>query len=151
MTEAKRIQEQLERAFTGPAWHGPALLELLAEVNAGQAAERPIAGRHSIWELVLHIAAWDKAVASSLAGERASLSDAENFPAVTDTGDNAWLRALEILKDSHGKLHDAIGRVEDARLDEPILEGMPSIYSTLHGVIQHDLYHAGQITILKRA
>jgi uncharacterized damage-inducible protein DinB len=151
MTEARRIQEQLKCAFSGPAWHGPALRELLANVNSRAAAERPIAGRHSIWELVLHIAAWNRAVANRLAGERGNLSDAENFPAVTDTGDDAWLRALEILQQSHSQLYDAIGRLDDARLDEPILEGMSSIYSTLHGVIQHDLYHAGQIALLKRA
>jgi len=69
--EVRRIQRQLEHTFNGPAWHGPALLELLADVNAGKAAARPIAGAHSIWELVLHIAAWDKAVARRLAGDRA--------------------------------------------------------------------------------
>ena len=150
-SEAKRIQEQLERAFDGRAWHGPAVLELLADVEAGKAAARPIAGAHSIWELVLHIAAWDKAVARRLAGDRAELPDEEDWPAVNGTSDEDWQLALETLKTCHRELHEAIGHVADARLDQPILEGMTSTYGTLHGAIQHDLYHAGQIAILKKA
>lgn len=150
-SEVKRIQDQLERAFAGEAWHGPSVSELLANVNAGKAAARPIAGAHSIWQLVLHIAAWDKAVARRLAGDRAELSDKEDWPAVNDTSDEAWRQAVEALQTGHRELHEAIGRLEDAGLDHPIVEGMPSVYVTLHGVIQHDLYHAGQIAILKKA
>ena len=150
-SEVKRIQYQLKRAFAGEAWHGPSVLELLANVNAGKASARPIAGAHSIWELVLHIAAWDKAVTRRLAGDRAELSDEEDWPAVSDTSDEAWRQALEALQTDHRELHEAIGRLEDPRLDQPIVEGMPSVYVTLHGVIQHDLYHAGQIAILKKA
>src|SRR4029077_12336526 len=87
ISEAKRIQEQLERAFDGGAWHGPAVLELLADVDAGKASARPIAGAHSIWELVLHIAAWDHAVARRLTGDRAELPNEEDWPAVNDTSD----------------------------------------------------------------
>ena len=151
ISETRRIQGQLRRAFSGRAWHGPAVLEVLAGVESRKAAARPIAGVHSIWELVLHIAAWDKAVAKRLAGDRAELPDEEDWPAVDDISDEAWQQALETLKSCHHELHEAIGRVADARLDQPILEGMPSTYGTLHGVIQHDLYHAGQIAILKKA
>ncbi|HTS08685.1 MAG TPA: DinB family protein, partial [Candidatus Eisenbacteria bacterium] len=68
-TEATRIADQLRRAFDGSAWHGPALLEILADVDAAAAAARPIANVHSIWELVLHIAAWDGAGLRRLAGK----------------------------------------------------------------------------------
>jgi uncharacterized damage-inducible protein DinB len=151
MSETNRIQDQLERGFTGSAWHGPSVLELLADLDAAKAAARPIAGAHSIWELVLHIGAWDQAAARRLRGDRAELSDAEDWPAVSDTSAEAWAQTLEMLKKNHRELHEAIGRVEETRLDEPILEGMTSVYGTLHGVIQHDLYHAGQIAILKKA
>ena len=84
-SEIKRIQGQLERAFAGEAWHGPSLLELLAAVNGDKAAARPIASAHNIWELVLHLAAWDQAVVRRLAGDRAQLSESEDWPAVKDT------------------------------------------------------------------
>lgn len=151
VSEAKRIQDQLERSFTGGAWHGPALMELLTDVDAAKAAARPMGSAHSIWELVLHIAAWNKAAARRLSGDRADLSDEENFPTVGETTNEAWRSALELLVANHRELHDAIGGLDDVGLDQPIVEGMTSVYGTLHGVIQHNLYHAGQIAILKKA
>lgn len=149
-TEANRIQEQLQRAFAGRAWHGPSVLELLADVDAAKAAARPIANAHSIWELVLHIAAWDKAGVRRLNGDRADLTDGENFPAVTDTSEEAWHQTIESLKRAHRELHYAIESLDDTRLDQPIIAGMSSVYGTLHGIIQHGLYHAGQIALLKK-
>ena len=100
-SEVERIQSQLRRAFEGKAWHGPALLELLADVDAPKAAARPIGGAHSIWELVLHIAAWDKAVANRLDGGRGEVSDEENFPVVNDTSEASWQKTIETLKENH--------------------------------------------------
>jgi uncharacterized damage-inducible protein DinB len=150
-SEVERIQSQLRRAFEGKAWHGPALLELLADVDAPKAAARPIADAHSIWELVLHIAAWDKAVANRLDGGRGAVSDEENFPVVNDTSEASWQKTIETLKQNHDALMEAVGRVDESRLDTPVVEGMSSVYGHMHGAIQHDLYHAGQIAILKKA
>jgi uncharacterized damage-inducible protein DinB len=150
-SEVERIQGELRRAFEGEAWHGPAVLELLRDVTAEQAAARPIAGAHTIWELVLHIAAWENAGRRRLGGDRAQLSDEEDFPPINDTSEAAWRETIEALKSGHSKLYDAIAGLDESRLDEPILDGMRSVYITLHGVIQHDLYHAGQIALLKKA
>lgn len=151
MKETERIRDQLQRAFAGDAWHGPAVLEVLENVTASQAAMRPIAGAHSIWELVLHIGAWTDACRRRLAGDRAELADEENFPPIADTSDKAWENTLRSLRESHQQLSDAIASVDETRLDNPILEGMPSIYITLQGAVQHSLYHTGQIAILKKA
>jgi len=151
MTEIERIIDQLNRAFVGEAWHGPAVIEILEGVTAQQAAGYPLAGGHSIWELALHLAAWMRAVLRRLQGDPAQLTDAENFPAVTDSGKQAWEEARESIKQAHAELRNAILLLDDSRLDEPIIENMSSIYVTLHGVIQHSLYHAGQIAILKKA
>lgn len=151
MKETERIREQLEHAFAGGAWHGPSVLEILENVTAGQALERPIAGAHSIWELVLHIKAWDDACRRRLLGDRAELPDEEDWPPVDETSDEAWDKTLAALREGHQKLAAAIATVDEARLDEPILQGMATVYATLHGTVQHDLYHAGQIAILKKA
>lgn len=150
-TEIERIQEQLRRAFEGEAWHGPSLLELLADLNAADAASRPIKNGHSIWELVLHIAAWNRAVANRLRGGLGEVKDDENFPVITDTSEAAWQLALDTLKASQHELSDAMGAIEETRLDQPIVAEMSSVYVQLHGAIQHGLYHAGQVAILKRA
>src|SRR5262245_6204515 len=89
-SEASRIAEQLRRAFYGSAWHGPAVLELLEDVNAKRAAARPLADVHSIWELVLHIEAWDGAGLKRLAGKTARLTDKQNFPPAPQATEAAW-------------------------------------------------------------
>jgi len=151
MKETERIADQLSRAFAGPAWHGSSLRELLADVDAKRAAARP-AGAHSVWEVVLHIAAWDAAMRRRLAGERAEIYQTDlDWPKVFDTSETAWQQTLAQLTQAHDELRQAITELDEARLDEPILEGMPSVYVSLHGVIQHDLYHAGQIAVLLKA
>lgn len=151
MTEIERIADQLKRAFAGEAWHGRAVAEILQDVTAQQAAAHPLDGAHSIWELALHIAAWQRAGSGRLAGDRAQLSDAENFPAVTDTNEQAWEETKQALRQSYEELSEAISRLDESQLDQPIIKGMSSVYVTLHGIVQHTLYHAGQIAILKKA
>ena len=88
--EISRIADQLKRAFEGDAWHGPAVLEVLEGVSARPAAAKPIPGAHSIWEIVLHIAAWDGAIRRRMEGQALQLSDEQDFPPVKDTSDAAW-------------------------------------------------------------
>src|SRR5580692_8893373 len=100
-----RIADQLRRAFDGDAWHGDSVLQILNGVDAKTAAAHPIAGAHSIWELVLHIAAWDGAVLRRLHSDvPVELEDAENFPAGTDTSEAAWYQALAHAKQVHEQL-----------------------------------------------
>jgi uncharacterized damage-inducible protein DinB len=151
MTEVERIADQLKRAVTGGAWHGAAIEEILAEITAEQAATRPFNGAHNIWEIVLHISAWLQAGSRRLAGDRAQLADTEDWPAITDSSEQAWKEANTQITQAYVALSSAIGQLRDSSLDQPILEDMSSVYVTLHGVIQHTLYHAGQIAILKKA
>jgi uncharacterized damage-inducible protein DinB len=155
MTEVQRIKDQFQRAFNGEAWHGPAVLKILDGVTAQQAAAHPIPGAHSIWELTLHIAAWENACRRRLDGDPAQLSDDEDWPKVEDTSDEAWRTTQQRLRDNHAALLNAISAVDDSKLDRPIIEDpkipFSSVYVTLHGGVQHDLYHAGQIAILKKA
>jgi uncharacterized damage-inducible protein DinB len=152
-SEAARIADQLRRAFDGDAWHGDSLFEILKGVTAAQAAARPIASAHSIWELVLHIAAWDGAARRRLGGVALELSDAENFPPVTDVSEAAWRAVLEEVRRVHEKLVEAVAALPDSRLYEmvPGKQGAHyNFYYMLHGVAQHELYHAGQIALLKK-
>jgi uncharacterized damage-inducible protein DinB len=131
------------------------VLSLLNGVTAAQAAAHPIPGAHSIWELTLHIAAWEDACRRRLEGDPAQLADDENWRPITDTSEAAWERTKQELTDTHRRLLDAIAAIDDSRLDQPIMTSseipFSSAYVTLHGGVQHDLYHAGQIAILKKA
>jgi uncharacterized damage-inducible protein DinB len=151
MTEVERIVDQLNRAVTGGAWHGAAVEEILAGITAEQAATRPFNGAHNIWEIALHISSWLQAGSRRLAGDRAQLTDTEDWPAITDSSEQAWKEANAQITQAYVALSSAIGQLRDSSLDQPILEDMSSVYVTLHGVIQHTLYHAGQIAILKKA
>jgi uncharacterized damage-inducible protein DinB len=151
MNEVERIADQLKRAFEGEAWHGPSVLEIIEGITSQQASAHTFDGTHSIWELVLHIAAWERAILRRLHGDRAQLPAEEDWPAVVITTDEAWEETKQALNQGNHDLRAAILGVENSRLDQPIIEGMSSVYVTLHGIVQHDLYHAGQIAMLKKA
>src|SRR5260370_14810667 len=87
-----------------------------------------------------------------LTGDRAkiNISSPEDWPPAEDTSETAWEQAKAALDRGHQALVEAIAQTPESVLDEPIFEGMSTVYVTLHGVIQHDLYHAGQIAILKK-
>jgi len=155
MSEVDRIRDQFRRAFDGEAWHGPSVMKLLEGVTAEQAAAHPIPGAHSIWELTQHIRAWEGACLRRLNGDPAQLSDQEDWEPVNDFSEASWAQTKRSLRETHEQLLQAIGTVDDSRLDQPIIDHpkikFSSVYVTLHGGVQHDLYHAGQIAILKKA
>jgi len=152
MREVERIADQLKRAHEGGAWHGPSIGELLADVSAEQAASRPVEGAHSIWELVEHIEAWERAILRRLGGDPAQIYNTEeDWPPTRDASEDAWQQTRKKLADTDAALREASLRLDDAQLDEPIIAEMSSRYVSLHGAVQHTLYHAGQIALVKKA
>jgi len=151
MGEVRRILDQSRRAFEGTAWHGPSLMMILDGITHSQAASRPLSEAHSIWELVFHIAAWERAGLRRLGGDPANLSDAEDWPTVADTSEEAWEQTRKTLKQGHDEFQEAVSKLDDSGLDQLLVGGPASVYGTLHGIIQHTLYHAGQIAMLKKA
>ena len=149
--ESARIADQLRRAFDGSAWHGPALMELLADVDAATAAARPLGNVHSIWELVLHIAVWDGAALERLAGKKCQPSGEKNFPPVRKATAAAWRKAVADAKRTHDKLVKTVAALSEERLHDRCPGKRYDFYHLLHGVAQHELYHAGQIAVLKKA
>ena len=151
MSDAARIAEQLRNAFEGNAWHGPALLELLDDVDPATAASHPLPETHSIWELVLHIAAWDEAVNRRIVERKAlQLKAAQNFPPVKDKSAAAWKQAVADVKKTHAALIKTTLGLSDKQLAERVPGKKYNIRFMLDGVAQHELYHAGQIAILKK-
>jgi uncharacterized damage-inducible protein DinB len=152
MSLSLRIADQLRRSFDGDAWHGDSLLEILQGVDAKKAAAHPIAGAHSIWELLLHLSAWDGAVLRRMDSDvLVELNAAENFPAVTETSEAAWQQAIAHARRVHEKLISAVSAFPESRLTEEIPGKDYDFTNMLLGVVQHELYHAGQIALLKKA
>ncbi len=151
ISAAGRVADQLRRAFDGSAWHGPALLELLEDVDAGTAASKPIPKVHSIWELVLHVAVWDRAALRRLSGEKWQPTGVANFPLVTAPTAAEWRKAIAATKRTHDTLVKTVAALPDSRLRDRVPGKRYDFYHMLQGIAQHELYHAGQIAILKKA
>jgi uncharacterized damage-inducible protein DinB len=152
MLETDQIVEELKLAFEGEPWHGPALMDILAGVDAKAASSHPIAEAHSIWELVLHVAAWERAINTRIVQRKAlQLADEENFPAVTDTSEAAWRQAIEKLREDHRELVATASGLSESRLSERAPGKPYDIRFMLHGAAQHAAYHGGQIALLKKA
>ena len=151
MNEIERIEDQLRRSIQGDAWHGPALNELIDDVTAEEAAAKPIPHAHSIWEILLHIISDQELVLERLAGKPASYSGEQDWPPVRDESSTAWASAIRSLNNASARLSKAILELDATQLDKPIVAGFSSVYTTLHGDVQHNLYHAGQIALLKKA
>ena len=151
MKETERIADQLKRAVYGEAWSGPSVKEVLDGVSAAVAASRPVAGAHSIWELVLHIGAWINIARRRVEGETVNVTPEVNFPPVVDTSEAAWKAALKSLEMEEEALRNTILRLSDEQLDQLVRPSGLSVYILLHGAVQHSLYHAGQIPLLRKA
>lgn len=150
MAEKKRTLELLDRAYRAKAWHGPALLETLKDVNAAMAATRVVKGAHTIWELVDHLASWNAIVAERLAGGAPAVTADVNFPKSPQPTAAAWRQTLARLAASQRKFRAAVARFPVPRLGR-IRPGTKTSWNVLiHGQIQHQLYHAGQIAMLRR-
>jgi uncharacterized damage-inducible protein DinB len=150
LSEIEWIEDQLQRAFEGNAWHGPSVHEVLADVTPEQAAARPIPAAHSIWEIVLHMRFWEAAVEARARGSKLEVTPERDWPRVTDSSVEAWRASLQALERGHRRLRATIGRLDAAALPEQI-GPRTTLYGLLHGIVQHDLYHAGQIAVLKKA
>jgi len=151
MGERQRILDLLDRAYRAKAWSGPSLLETLEGVGAALAAKHPVRGAHSIWELVEHIASWNEVVAQRLGGGQPTVTQEFNFPPVTKTTPAAWRASLKRLARTHAHFRREVARFPVAKLGRrrPRLDHTWSVL--IHGQIQHQLYHAGQIAIMRRA
>jgi uncharacterized damage-inducible protein DinB len=148
MSEANRIKRQLETAFEGPAWHGPPLMENVRGVSEEAARAKPVAGAHSIWEIVNHIAAWyGEAIAVIDGKPYVSLQGDADWPPVSGT----WADAVARLEAAHATLIEKIAGLSDEALKGQRAGDKYPLRILVRGIAEHNLYHAGQIGMLKRA
>lgn len=150
MTEGERIAEQHRRAYHGEAWHGPAVFELLEGVTAKQAAARPVKDAHTIWELVLHLGSWEKIVRSRFVGDPIEATDDVDWPDPGSSTAASWKKTIQALHEESEALRIVLARTTDERLAEQRPGGAGTWYDLAHGQVQHALYHAGQIALLKK-
>jgi uncharacterized damage-inducible protein DinB len=147
------ISQCVQRSVAGDPWHGFSLQNLLSDVTAEEAASHPIAGAHSIAEVVVHVGVWMDEVASWLEGHPRSMTDERDWPRP-----EAWPQPLARMTAAHDRLRRALAAFPEPRLAEfiggdrdPASGTGLSFEATLVGIAEHNAYHSGQIALLKRA
>jgi uncharacterized damage-inducible protein DinB len=155
MTELERIAEELRRAVSGDAWHGDSIAKTLEGVTAEQAAAKPLANAHSIWELVLHVTYWLDAITLTTTGTPLVQHSVPgfnemNFPPVRSAEQKAWEEAKARLMTSAEKCATAIAKFDPAKFSTTVPGRKYSYDYALPGIVSHTIYHGGQMAILKK-
>lgn len=147
------LLDTLLRSFDGGAWHGPAVFEAIEGVTEKQAAWRPPGDAHSIWELTLHVAGWANEVAQRLEGGEAGEPVEGDWPPAT----GKWDDAIAKLREARTRLVTVTEKLSEADLEKQIgtvhnqeLATGFSYAATIEGIAQHNAYHGGQISLLKK-
>jgi len=156
--EIKTLVATLEEAYKGPAWHGPSLRAALKGIDAKQAAKRLGPGRHNIWELAIHSAYWKFAVRRQLLGGSRGIYNEEGRnwvvrqaakQADTEQG-KSWKLDADALKREHRALIETVQKFPESNLDRHYPNSRWTPRQMIAGIAFHDIYHAGQIQLLKR-
>ncbi len=150
MSEVQRILDHYDGVLNGAAWHGDPIWQILDGISPETAAARPLAGGHTIWEIVMHMTFWEGVATQRLAGQRAGLVEELNFPAMPAVSADNWKRTLDDFRGSNQNFRAALAKLDPARLNELTAVGKRSYYAEAHGVIEHTVYHSGQIVLLKK-
>ena len=143
----------LDRAYDKKSWHGPNLRGSIRRVEAATAALRPAPGRHNIWEVVVHCAYWKYAVRRRLLGEKRGSFPSKGsnwFARPIVASREAWARDVELLDEMHDNLRAAVADLAPADLLAVPPGSKVNNWETIAGIAAHDVYHAGQIQLLKR-
>jgi hypothetical protein len=147
------LLEILDQAFDRKGWHGTTLRGALRGITPAAALWRPAPGRHNIWELAIHAAYWKYAVRRRLAGAAAASFERKpsNWPAIPDPSDlKAWKKDVALLEAEHARLREVVSGLTAADLERRSPKGVWTYAEEIHGVAAHDLYHTGQIQLIKR-
>lgn len=150
MNSIETILKHYDRVLEGDAWHGDPVWKILDGISATQAAERHLPA-HSIWEIVAHMTFWEGVVSKRLHGERAGLVEMLNFPATPAVSEENWHQTLEKFRASNAAFREALRQLDPSKLGELSAAGKRTYYEEAHGIIEHHVYHAGQIALLKKA
>jgi hypothetical protein len=143
----------IDSAYDHVSWHGTNLRGSIRGVTPKQAAWRPAAHRHNIWELVVHAAYWKYAAWRRLTGSKRGSFPLEGSNWMSrphDATAKAWKADIQLLADAHRKLREAVAALRSTDLARKPKGSKVTTLALVTGVAAHDLYHAGQIQLIKR-
>ncbi|MES2891894.1 MAG: DinB family protein [Bacteroidota bacterium] len=151
MKETTRIKELVDDLYDGHPWLDVTILNTLRPLSATQAAKKIQGNGNSIWEILNHLVAWRFAVLERVKGNTLN-SPADNFfHPITDSSDKAWQETLAKLEASQEAWRNFLDNFNEADFEATYPSNNLSYYKHIHGIIQHDAYHLGQIVLLAKA
>lgn len=150
MPKTQDILDHFDGVLNGDAWHGDPVWQVLDGITAQQAAARVAPSVHTIWEIVMHMTFWENVAAQRLAGRRAGLVEELNFPATPAAKEDTWRATLDQFRASNRAFRQALDALDTGKLDERTAAGKRTCYGEAHGLIEHHVYHLGQIALLKK-
>jgi hypothetical protein len=149
----RSLLSQLDEAFDRRSWHGTNLRGSLRGLTAAAASRRPAPARHNAWEIVVHAAYWKYAAWRRLTGEKRGTfahPGSNWFASPARPTEAAWRKEIALLTQYHRWLRAAVAALVDGDLGLRRAGGRETIGRLVRGIAAHDLYHAGQIQLLKR-
>ena len=149
MTEVERILQEYDRAMMGNAWHGEPVWTILDGITPECAAYGGTFEQHSIWQLVMHMNYWEEVATRRMKGPVVA-DENLNFPNTPESTGTNWQATLQRFRASNRSFRDAVSRLDVNHLDDTTPGGKRTFYTDALGVIQHHIYHAGQIALLKK-
>lgn len=150
MTEVDRILKHYDGVMNGDAWHGDPVWKVLADISAETAAARPVRSAHSIWEIVAHMTFWEGVVLQRLQGKRAGLVEELNFPMTPAPTEENWRKTLDAFRNSNRLFREALADLDPVKLNDLTAAGKRTYFGEAHGILEHHVYHLGQIVLLKK-
>lgn len=150
ISETYRITELLRRAFDGKPWFGPSVMDTLSKVMLEETLNQ-LPNSHTIIELLEHMIAWRTFVIKRLQGDNEfEIEQEESFKHVSAMTSGIWQDAMQRLHQTQDNLLQILSQTTDEKLDDMVAGREYTVDKMLHGVIQHDVYHIGQIALLQK-
>lgn len=153
MNEIKHIAVALKMVTEGPGWHGPSVQQILKDVTPEEARTKPATGGACIWELALHMRAWEREALSGLNGGRVKMEEItreQDWPPLTDASDEAWTSFKADLARTDKELREQVKQLSIDDLEDKVdSDADYPLYALVHGIIAHEAYHGGQIGLIK--
>jgi uncharacterized damage-inducible protein DinB len=150
MKETQRIQKLFEDLYDGDPWLDITLVGTLKNISAEQAIKKIAPGRNSIWQICNHIVSWRENVLQRVQGKEIASPGNNYFSEIPDNSETAWQHTLQQLGRSEKQWIDFLENFDESKFDIIYPGNNLSYYAHIHGIIQHDAYHLGQIVLLSK-
>lgn len=151
MAEIELMLAHYDQVLNGDPWYGDPMWRVLDGITAKAAAARPLPQAHTIWEIVMHMIFWEGVVIKRLHGQRAGLVEELNFPTMPEATEENWRKTLEELRASNRNFREALKKLDPAKLTELTVARKRTYAEEAQGIIEHHVYHIGQIGMLRKA